>query len=122
MVIRCPQCCYAGQYPYFGVYLARTTVRHHNWIEVSYRFVNRIKACQFYYLFQIKDDTENRDAIRLHFSKLDANYPNQTKMVVINFVEELGKESRLGDAYIKHLVDLNKKDLIYVQFDFHLHW
>ncbi len=71
---------------------------------------------------KIKDDTENSDAIRLHFSKLDANYPNQTKMVVINLVEELGKESRLGDAYIKHLVDLNKKDLIYVQFDFHLHW
>jgi hypothetical protein len=42
--------------------------------------------------------------------------------VAVNLVEEWGKESLLGDAYVEHLAELNRDTVTYVQFDFHEHW
>lgn len=42
--------------------------------------------------------------------------------MLINLVEETGKESLLGDAYVEQLAELNNQKIVYVQFDFHEHW
>ncbi len=58
-----------------------------------------------------------------HFDSLAKHYPNQSqKIIVINLVEESGKESLLGDAYVEQLAELNRHTVTYVQFDFHEHW
>ena len=65
---------------------------------------------------------ENKAAFQKHFYQLEKNYPNQSQFFIISLVEEYGKESLLGDAYLEQLAELNKKSITYIQFDFHEHW
>ncbi len=60
-------------------------------------------------------------AFRKHFDKLSKCY-NQKRIVVINLVEECGKESMLADAYLENIKYLDQNNLLYIQFDFHEHW
>ncbi|CAF0855686.1 unnamed protein product, partial [Brachionus calyciflorus] len=64
---------------------------------------------------------ENKIAFRKHFDQIEKNYSQQKRILLINLVEETGKESLLGDAYIEQLAELNNPKIIYVQFDFHEH-
>lgn len=58
-----------------------------------------------------------------HFDLLEEHYPNQAKsIIIINLVEESGKESLLGDSFVEQLAEIDKPNLTYVQFDFHEHW
>jgi phosphatidylinositol 4-phosphatase len=50
---------------------------------------------------------------------LSQQYPNQRKLTVINLVNENGKESALGRAFLDHISDLNRRDINYIPFDFH---
>ncbi len=74
------------------------------------------------FYLKIKAELENKTAIDLHFNKLETNYPKHSKLVIINLVEEFGKESIIGDAFVKYLAQMDRNNLIYVQFDFHEHW
>lgn len=68
-----------------------------------------------------RNEVDNKSAIETHFNKLEKHYPNQKNLVIINLVEEFGKESVIGDAYVKRIAELDRKNLTYVQFDFHEH-
>lgn len=68
------------------------------------------------------DAIENKSAFGKHFEQLQTNYPNQSELVLINLVEEFGRESLLGDAYLEQTAELNADNLTYVQFDFHEYW
>lgn len=74
------------------------------------------------YIFFLLGLTENRIAFKEHFDQLEKKYDNIEKLLLINLVEETGKESILGDAYVEQLSELNNEKFFYVQFDFHEHW
>lgn len=42
--------------------------------------------------------------------------------MLVNLVEEYGKESVLGNAFVENLVELDRSNVVYVQFDFHEFW
>jgi hypothetical protein len=76
-----------------------------------------------FFIFSFQDFVDNSLACRKHFEKLFEAYPNQCdSFICINLVEESGKESLLGDAFVEQLTELNRENVTYVQFDFHEHW
>lgn len=42
--------------------------------------------------------------------------------VIINLVDQGGREKLIGDAYLKQVLLYNNSNLTYVSFDFHEHW
>lgn len=42
--------------------------------------------------------------------------------VIINLVDQGGREKIIGDAYLKQVLLYNNPKLTYVSFDFHEHW
>lgn len=42
--------------------------------------------------------------------------------VIINLVDQNGREKIIGDAYLKQVLLYNNPKLTYVSFDFHEHW
>ena len=67
-----------------------------------------------------KTYAENKLACQRHFDSLAELYPDQSQRIIaVNLVEESGKESLLGDAYVEQMAELNRKTVTYVQFDFH---
>lgn len=44
------------------------------------------------------------------------------KVAVVNLVDQAGKEKVIQDAFLKHIVQLNHKQVTYVAFDFHEYW
>lgn len=42
--------------------------------------------------------------------------------VIINLVDQSGREKIIGDAYLKQVLLYNNPNLTYVSFDFHEHW
>lgn len=42
--------------------------------------------------------------------------------VIVNLVEQGGREKMIGDAYLKQVLLYNNPNLTYVSFDFHEHW
>ena len=66
---------------------------------------------------------ENKEVFGKHFDSLAKQYPNQAeRIIVVNLVEESGKEALLGDAFVEQLAELDRDSVTYVQFDFHEHW
>ena len=65
---------------------------------------------------------ENKSAFGKHFDLLKKNYSDQQHFVLINLVEEFGRESLLGDAYLEQIAELNDENQTYVSFDFHEYW
>jgi hypothetical protein len=65
---------------------------------------------------------ENRESFKKHFDHLDRDYPHKNNLIIVNLVEEAGKESLLGDAFVELLSEASVQGLTYVQFDFHEHW
>jgi len=53
---------------------------------------------------------------------LDHDYLHKNNLIIVNLVEETGKESLLGDAFVELLSEADRQGLTYVQFDFHEHW
>lgn len=42
--------------------------------------------------------------------------------VIINLVDQNGREKIIGDAFLKQVLLYNNPNLTYVSFDFHEHW
>jgi hypothetical protein len=53
---------------------------------------------------------------------LNTNYPTQKEKVLVNLVEETGKESVLANGFLDLVKDFNDESITYIQFDFHEHW
>ncbi|XP_055384733.1 phosphatidylinositide phosphatase SAC2 [Condylostylus longicornis] len=63
-----------------------------------------------------RDETETQVAFEKHFNQELDIYKN---IVIINLVEQTGKEKVIADSYATHIVKYNSDRLIYVTFDFH---
>lgn len=42
--------------------------------------------------------------------------------VILNLVDQSGREKIIGDSYLKQVLLFNNPNLTYVSFDFHEHW
>lgn len=42
--------------------------------------------------------------------------------VIINLIDQSGREKIIGDAFLKQVLLYNNPNLTYVSFDFHEHW
>lgn len=66
-----------------------------------------------------RDDNETQIAFAKHFDEELSLYES---IIIINLVEQSGKEKIMFDAYGNHVVKYNNDQLIYVTFDFHEYW
>lgn len=66
-----------------------------------------------------RDDTETQVAFAKHF---DEELELYKAIIIINLVEQSGKEKIMFDAFGNHVVKYNHDQLIYVTFDFHEYW
>ncbi|XP_022080789.1 phosphatidylinositide phosphatase SAC2-like [Acanthaster planci] len=63
-----------------------------------------------------KDEDETRPACEAHFEEQTALY---RRVVIINLVEQVGREDIIGQAFMKQVLLLDSPLLTYVTFDFH---
>ncbi|XP_064466053.1 phosphatidylinositide phosphatase SAC2-like [Ornithodoros turicata] len=63
-----------------------------------------------------RDEEETNHAFEKHFTEQLAIYGSQ---VIINLVEQSGKEKVISDTYLNHVLNFDCPDLTYVTFDFH---
>ncbi|XP_038045460.1 phosphatidylinositide phosphatase SAC2-like [Patiria miniata] len=63
-----------------------------------------------------KDEEETRPACEAHFDEQTALY---RRVVIINLVEQMGREDIIGQAFMKQVLLLNSPLLTYITFDFH---
>ncbi|KAG8189742.1 hypothetical protein JTE90_012918 [Oedothorax gibbosus] len=63
-----------------------------------------------------KGEEETQQAFEKHFVEELSIYGSQ---VIINLMEQSGKEKVINDAYLNHILEYSCPDLTYVSFDFH---
>ncbi|KFP18173.1 Phosphatidylinositide phosphatase SAC2, partial [Egretta garzetta] len=80
------------------------------WSQVGYRYNPRPRLD--------KSEKETVSCFRAHFEEQLKNY---RKQVIINLVDQTGREKIIGDAYLKQVLLYNNANLTYVSFDFHEH-
>ncbi|XP_064519723.1 phosphatidylinositide phosphatase SAC2 isoform X2 [Pseudopipra pipra] len=80
------------------------------WSQVGYRYNPRPRLD--------KSENETVPCFRAHFEEQLKNYKKQ---VIINLVDQTGREKIIGDAYLKQVLLYNSANLTYVSFDFHEH-
>ncbi|XP_054877711.1 phosphatidylinositide phosphatase SAC2 isoform X2 [Poeciliopsis prolifica] len=80
------------------------------WSQAGYRYNPRPRI--------EKGDNETMPYFAAHFEKQLELY---TKQVIINLVDQNGREKIIGDAYLKQVLLYNNPNLTYVSFDFHEH-
>ncbi|KFV62860.1 Phosphatidylinositide phosphatase SAC2, partial [Dryobates pubescens] len=80
------------------------------WSQVGYRYNPRPRLD--------KSENETVSCFRAHFEEQLRNYKKQ---VIINLVDQTGREKIIGDAYLKQVLLYNNANLTYVSFDFHEH-
>ncbi|XP_027602298.2 phosphatidylinositide phosphatase SAC2 isoform X2 [Pipra filicauda] len=80
------------------------------WSQVGYRYNPRPRLD--------KSENETVPCFRAHFEEQLKNY---RKQVIINLVDQTGREKIIGDAYLKQVLLYNNANLTYVSFDFHEH-
>ncbi|XP_037996253.1 phosphatidylinositide phosphatase SAC2 [Motacilla alba alba] len=80
------------------------------WSQVGYRYNPRPRLD--------KSENETVSCFRAHFEEQLKNYKKQ---VIINLVDQTGREKIIGDAYLKQVLLYNNANLTYVSFDFHEH-
>ena len=66
-----------------------------------------------------RSEEETQIAFNKHFEEELQIYGKQ---IIVNLVEQTGREKVLADAYLKHILNLDHSDLTYVSFDFHEYW
>ncbi|XP_023212300.1 phosphatidylinositide phosphatase SAC2-like, partial [Centruroides sculpturatus] len=66
--------------------------------------------------FILSGEEETLDAFAKHFAEELSIYGNQ---VIINLVEQTGKEKVLSEAYLNGILSYDCPDLTYISFDFH---
>ncbi|KAM4729608.1 phosphatidylinositide phosphatase SAC2 isoform 1-T1 [Anableps anableps] len=80
------------------------------WSQVGYRYNPRPRI--------EKGEKETMPYFAAHFEKQLNLY---TKQVIINLVDQNGREKIIGDTYLKQVLLYNNPNLTYVSFDFHEH-
>uniref|UniRef100_A0A1A8G2J1 Inositol polyphosphate-5-phosphatase F n=1 Tax=Nothobranchius korthausae TaxID=1143690 RepID=A0A1A8G2J1_9TELE len=80
------------------------------WSQAGYRYNPRPRI--------EKGEKETMPYFAAHFEKQLKLYKKQ---VIINLVDQSGREKMIGDAYLKQVLLYNNPDLTYVSFDFHEH-
>ncbi|XP_075071639.1 phosphatidylinositide phosphatase SAC2 isoform X2 [Mixophyes fleayi] len=80
------------------------------WSQVGYRYNPRPRLD--------KGETETNPYFCLHFNQELEIYKKQ---VLLNLVDQTGREKVIGDAYLKQVLMFNCPNLTYVTFDFHEH-
>ena len=72
-----------------------------------------------YSLLCFTDESETEEAFKKHFDEQLSMYKCITS---INLAELAGKEKAISDAFLRHILDYNSKDITYIMFDFHEYW
>ncbi|XP_065494807.1 phosphatidylinositide phosphatase SAC2 isoform X1 [Caloenas nicobarica] len=80
------------------------------WSQVGYRYNPRPRLD--------RSENETVSCFRAHFEEQLKHYKKQ---VIINLVDQTGREKIIGDAYLKQVLLYNNANLTYVSFDFHEH-
>ncbi|XP_072279932.1 phosphatidylinositide phosphatase SAC2 isoform X2 [Pyxicephalus adspersus] len=80
------------------------------WSQVGYRYNPRPRLD--------KGEKDTSPYFCLHFNKELEMYKKQ---VIINLVDQAGREKIIGDAYLKQVLMFNCPNLTYISFDFHEH-
>ncbi|KAK2535863.1 hypothetical protein Q9966_006561 [Columba livia] len=80
------------------------------WSQVGYRYNPRPRLD--------RSENETVSCFRAHFEEQLKHYKKQ---VIINLVDQTGREKIIGDAYLKQVLLYNNASLTYVSFDFHEH-
>lgn len=80
------------------------------WSQAGYRYNPRPRL--------EKGENETMSYFAAHFEEQLKLY---TKQVIINLVDQGGREKLIGDAYLKQVLLYNNPNLTYVSFDFHEH-
>ncbi|XP_069468044.1 phosphatidylinositide phosphatase SAC2 isoform X2 [Ambystoma mexicanum] len=80
------------------------------WSQVGYRYNPRPRLD--------KSEKETAAFFRAHFEEEQRIYKKQ---VIINLVDQAGREKIIGDAFLKQVLLFNSPNLTYVTFDFHEH-
>ncbi|XP_026080698.1 phosphatidylinositide phosphatase SAC2-like [Carassius auratus] len=80
------------------------------WSQAGYRYNPRPRI--------EKGERETMPYFASHFGQQVQIYK---KLVIINLVDQNGREKMIGDAYLKQVLLYNNPNLTYVSFDFHEH-
>ncbi|KAM9810025.1 phosphatidylinositide phosphatase SAC2 isoform 1-T1 [Syngnathus typhle] len=80
------------------------------WSQAGYRYNPRPRL--------EKEEKETMPYFAAHF---DEQLELYKKEVIINLVDQSGREKLIGDAYLKQVLLYNNPNLTYVSFDFHEH-
>ncbi|XP_072534265.1 phosphatidylinositide phosphatase SAC2 [Salminus brasiliensis] len=80
------------------------------WSQVGYRYNPRPRL--------EKEEKETVPYFSLHFEQQLKIYQKQ---VIVNLVDQNGREKLIGDAFLKQVLLYNNPNLTYVSFDFHEH-
>uniref|UniRef100_A0A452T8L4 Inositol polyphosphate-5-phosphatase F n=1 Tax=Ursus maritimus TaxID=29073 RepID=A0A452T8L4_URSMA len=80
------------------------------WSQVGYRYNPRPRL-----------DKSEKDTVAYFCAHFEEQLKIYKKQVIINLVDQAGREKIIGDAYLKQVLLFNSSHLTYVSFDFHEH-
>nr|XP_020642162.1 phosphatidylinositide phosphatase SAC2 isoform X2 [Pogona vitticeps] len=80
------------------------------WSQVGYRYNPRPRL-----------DKSEKETIPYFCAHFEEQLKIYTKQIIINLVDQTGREKIIGDAYLKQVLLYNNPSLTYVSFDFHEH-
>ncbi|XP_051937314.1 phosphatidylinositide phosphatase SAC2 [Hippocampus zosterae] len=80
------------------------------WSQAGYRYNPRPRL-----------EKEERETMPYFASHFEEQLELYKKEVIINLVDQSGREKLIGDAYLKQVLLYNNSNLTYVSFDFHEH-
>ncbi|XP_058527552.1 phosphatidylinositide phosphatase SAC2 [Ochotona princeps] len=80
------------------------------WSQVGYRYNPRPRL-----------DGSEKESVACLCAHFEEQLKIYKKQVIINLVDQAGREKIIGDAYLKQVLLLNSSQLTYVSFDFHEH-
>ncbi|XP_036079689.1 phosphatidylinositide phosphatase SAC2 isoform X2 [Rousettus aegyptiacus] len=81
------------------------------WSQVGYRYNPRPRL-----------DKSEKETVAYFCAHFEEQLKIYKKQVIINLVDQAGREKIIGDAYLKQVLLFNNSHLTYVSFDFHEHW
>ncbi|XP_021563841.1 phosphatidylinositide phosphatase SAC2 [Carlito syrichta] len=80
------------------------------WSQVGYRYNPRPRL-----------DKSEKETVAYFCAHFEEQLKIYKKQVIINLVDQAGREKIIGDAYLKQVLLFNNSYLTYVSFDFHEH-
>uniref|UniRef100_A0A8C8VMM1 Inositol polyphosphate-5-phosphatase F n=1 Tax=Pelusios castaneus TaxID=367368 RepID=A0A8C8VMM1_9SAUR len=80
------------------------------WSQVGYRYNPRPRL-----------DKSEKETVPYFCAHFEEQLKMYKKQVIINLVDQTGREKIIGDAYLKQVLLYNNSNLTYVSFDFHEH-